>query len=130
MRNCTYGISMQHSEGNTIYHNNFMNNEEQLYQLNSSNIWDNDREGNYWSDYQGDDLDSDRIGDTSTPHLGFDYYPLLDVFDETPPKADAGMNQTVLKNVAVVLDAAYELDIVLLCMLHDLHFHGLPPLEQ
>jgi len=104
--NGTRGVVMQHSNGNTIYHSNFINNQEQLRQLNSSNIWDNGKEGNYWSNYQGEDLDGDGIGDTSTPHLGVDHYPLIDLFDETSPKAEAGMNQTVVKNVAAVFDAS------------------------
>jgi len=108
--NATRGVVMQHSNGNTIYHNNFINNQEQLRQLNSSNIWDNGKEGNYWSNYQGEDMDGDGIGDTSKPHLGVDHYPLIDLFDETPPKADAGTNQTVMKDVPAVFDASSSWD--------------------
>lgn len=106
IRNGTYGILTQHSDRNTFYHNNFIDNDEQLYQLNSSSTWDNGREGNYWSDYQGEDLDGDGVGDTFTPHLGVDHYPLVNFFDETPPKADAGKNQTVMKNAVAIFDAS------------------------
>lgn len=110
IRDGPYGISMLHSDGNTIYHNNFINNAEQLSELNSSSTWDNGKEGNYWSDYQGEDLDGDGIGDTFIPHLGVDHYPLVNFFDETPPKADAGMNQTVMKNAVVIFDASSSWD--------------------
>ncbi len=59
---------------NTLYHNNFINN---TYDVGSSlsfasplffdmlMIWDNGKEGNYWSNYNGTDLDDDGIGDTT-----------------------------------------------------------------
>lgn len=102
----TYGISTLHSDGNTIYHNNFIDNDEQVSQMNSSNTWDNGREGNYWSDYMGEDLNGDGVGDTMLPHLGVNYHPLINIFDEIPPKADAGMNQTVVKNAVVTFNAS------------------------
>lgn len=45
------------------------------------NSWDNGEEGNYWSDYTGEDLDGNEIGDT--PYLipdkgkATDNYPLM-----------------------------------------------------
>jgi len=45
------------------------------------NSWDNGEEGNYWSDYTGEDLDGNGIGDT--PYLipdkgkATDNYPLM-----------------------------------------------------
>jgi parallel beta-helix repeat protein len=88
-----------HSSNNMIYHNNFINNRQQVKNLgaNSANFWDNGSEGNYWSDYNGSDLNMDGIGDT--PHLirsktfdenlrkmvevvsGQDNYPLMAPFD-------------------------------------------------
>lgn len=57
-----YGIYVHSSsDNNTIYHNNF-NNTDQVWS-NSSNIWDNTKEGNYWSDYTGEDKNEDGIGD-------------------------------------------------------------------
>lgn len=77
---------------NTFYHNNFVNNTG-LYQARSfapTTKWDNGVEGNYWSDYNGEDLDGDGIGDTNDcnihaciPHLGLDFYPLIDEWSET-----------------------------------------------
>jgi len=112
IREGDYGILTQNSYENTIFHNNFINNTDQLHQLNSSNVWDNGREGNYWSDYMGVDLDSDGVGDTMLPHLGVDYHPLVKIFDEIQPRADAGTNQTVMKNEVVAFDASGSWDNV------------------
>ena len=38
--------------GNNIYHNNFINNTIQVNALVSSNVWDHNDKGNYWSDYK------------------------------------------------------------------------------
>ena len=76
------GIYLNRTDRNSIYHNNFLNNTEQLdfeaplYE----NTWDNGCEGNYWSDYHGTDLDGDGIGDTSLPWKGVDHYPLMNPY--------------------------------------------------
>jgi len=64
---------------NTFYHNKFINNTEQVDSYNSTNVWDNGCEGNYWSNYNGSDLDlpPDGIGDEYLPWEGVDYYPLM-----------------------------------------------------
>jgi parallel beta-helix repeat protein len=51
------------SSYNIIYHNNF-NNTGQAWS-ESTNFWNYGDEGNYWSDYTGQDLNKDGIGDTS-----------------------------------------------------------------
>ena len=62
--NNLYGIYLYYSSNNnTIYHNNFINNTDQVWS-DSVNVWDNGREGNCWSDYTGQDLNGDGIGDT------------------------------------------------------------------
>lgn len=101
-----YGISTRDSNGNTIYHNNFIDNKVQQYQMNSFNKWDNGKEGNYWSDYKGEDIDDDGIGDTLLPHLRVDYYPLIKIFDTLSPIADAGGNQTVFRDGLIFLNAS------------------------
>jgi len=106
IRNGTYGILAQDSNGNIIYHNNFISNKEQQYQLNSVNGWDNGTEGNYWSSYKGEDTNGDSIGDTLLPHLEVDYYPLIKIFDNIFPIADAGGNQTVFKNTPIFFNAS------------------------
>jgi len=66
--------------GNTVCHNNFVDNEGQIdcWAQPQENTWDNGAEGNYWSDYEGNDGDGDGIGDTLLPHLGVDSYPLVE----------------------------------------------------
>jgi len=58
------GISVYSSNDNVIYHNNLISNTRQVYSSLSTNSWDNGEEGNYWSDYTGQDLNGDGIGDT------------------------------------------------------------------
>lgn len=68
---------------NTFYHNNFINNTNQASDLAYATKWDNGAEGNYWSDYTGQDLNGDGIGETGIPHLGVDRFPLIDKWSET-----------------------------------------------
>jgi len=61
-----FGINIQNSENNTIYHNNFINNIEQAGTTSSNNnMWDNGYPsgGNYWSDHTNKDMDNDGIAE-------------------------------------------------------------------
>ncbi len=53
------------SSNNTIYHNNFNNTDQVWIEPTETNVWNYGDEGNYWSDYTGQDLNKDGIGETS-----------------------------------------------------------------
>jgi parallel beta-helix repeat protein len=61
-----------------VYSNNFINNTQDV-DCESTNIWNNEKEGNYWNNYTGIDNNHDGIGDT--PHIinenNQDNYPLM-----------------------------------------------------
>jgi len=68
------------SEGNIICRNNLIDNVRQASIVGSVGVWDNGAEGNYWSDYAGEDADNDGIGDDSyiiDPNNN-DTYPLME----------------------------------------------------
>ena len=78
-----YGISFFYFGGNnTIYHNSF-NNTDQVG-IDLANVWDHDGEGNYWSDYSGQDLDRDGLGDVPYVIDGInqDSHPLMGFFSD------------------------------------------------
>jgi len=87
------GIRLQACSNNSIYHNNFVNNTNQVYTVESTNIWDDGYPsgGNYLSNYASLDskrgvgqnqTGSDGIGDT--PYIidmnNTDRYPLMNEY--------------------------------------------------
>ncbi|RLI44739.1 hypothetical protein DRO69_06705 [Candidatus Bathyarchaeota archaeon] len=76
-------IADQSCQNNTFYRNNIINNTHQVSYHGRYNSWDNGAEGNYWDDYNGTDLDGDGVGDTYCPHLGLDYRPLIEPWNQT-----------------------------------------------
>mgnify|MGYP000397905134 CR=1 FL=1 len=74
-----YGVFIYNSNDNIFYHNNFILNTIQVSSSEAVNAWDDGNEGNYWTDYNGTDLDDNGIGDT--PHIlnenNLDHYPLM-----------------------------------------------------
>jgi len=114
------GILLVSSSNNTIYHNNFIDNAVQVYSTDSTNVWDNGVEGNYWSDYTGVDFyggpsqnetGSDGIGDA--PYFiganNQDNYPLMNswfqpdiaVMNVTPSKTIVGQGFTLGISVTI-----------------------------
>jgi hypothetical protein len=105
----------------TVAHNGFQDNPRQLGgclcqgQVNTSELihtWDDGKEGNYWSDYNGTDSNGDGVGDT--PFMfdlqNEDRYPLmanpLQVIDGTEPANAVPVGVEILALVAVVVAAA------------------------
>jgi len=103
---------------NIIYQNNILHHSRRIWSDGSPNAWDNGIEGNYWSDYNGTDVDGDGIGDA--PYVidvnNQDRYPLMNLLteapDSVPPTADAGENKTVAENASVEFDGSNSYDNV------------------
>ena len=75
----TWGIHFFDASNNVIFNNNFIDNRAQVGIEDSSNMWDNGKIGNYWSDYDGTDANGDGIGDTpyEVDSENTDRYPLI-----------------------------------------------------
>jgi parallel beta-helix repeat protein len=107
---CTVGVQLDHSSDNTFVHNNFIDNPTQVINLNSTfaNSWDDGTEGNYWSDYNGDDGDGDGIGDT--PYVidenNQDNYPLMNPLETLESDGKPSITDLVVVVIAVVVVAA------------------------
>ncbi len=88
IKNNSQGIFLYGSgENNKIFHNNFINNTNQVYVSGEhSNVWDDGYPsgGNYWSDYTGVDSDPDGICDTEyvIDADNIDQYPLMGMFSD------------------------------------------------
>jgi parallel beta-helix repeat protein len=97
------GMRFWSSNGNHIYLNNFVKNDQQLGIYDSfANSFDNGYEGNYWSDYNGTDTNNDGIGETNIPHQKVDWLPIMGstnqidlTLDGSPYEVDIASNSTV-----------------------------------
>lgn len=79
-----------YSDGNTVYQNNFLDDEARSDPTAPANAWDDGAgQGNHWARYRGIDngtgvgrygeprIGGDGIGDTDVPYRGLDWYPFL-----------------------------------------------------
>ncbi len=71
-----YGAYVDDSSGNLFYFNDFIDNENQVWD-NRYNRWDNSTVGNYWSDYTGRDNNHDGVGDVPYDIPGTKYADTL-----------------------------------------------------
>jgi len=125
--NNNYSVYLIVSSNNIFYHNNFINNTQQVRFFESGwpNVWDDGfpSGGNYWSDYTGQDLNGDGIGDT--PYMidenNKDRYPLVKPWthptDSTPPATTIslsgvlGDNDWFTSDVSVTLSATDDTEV-------------------
>jgi parallel beta-helix repeat protein len=83
-----FGIGLSESSNNRIYHNNFINNYDQVFSSASTNVWDNGYPsgGNYWSDYEERYPDAEERGGSGIWDTQYvidennqDNYPLMNL---------------------------------------------------
>jgi hypothetical protein len=101
IENNTQAINTYDGEGLEIYNNNFINNQKNVATMSDAFSaplgggggtlppWDNGKEGNYWSNYDGADANRDGIGDTAyvvrSDIYTVDRYPLSEPLDIREP---------------------------------------------
>jgi parallel beta-helix repeat protein len=99
-----WGVYFQNSSDNQFYHNNFINNPQQVYSDGSPNTWDNGYPsgGNYWSDYRTTypgavENDSSAIWNTAyvIDSNNTDTYPLMGPFHTFSVGAWSGVAYSV-----------------------------------
>ncbi len=80
--NNSLGVNLIGSSNNLFYHNNFVNPAQVA--SDSNNTWNFNGEGNYWSNYNGSNLNGDGIGNTqySIDTKNIDMYPLMGTFHD------------------------------------------------
>jgi parallel beta-helix repeat protein len=84
IENNNLGIFLSEASNNILYHNNFIDNRVHAADSASTNRWDKDSVGNYWSDYKEkypDAAELDGSGIWNTPYIidenNQDNYPLM-----------------------------------------------------
>ncbi len=124
VKNSDFGVVIGASSGNSIYCNYFMNITQQQVldtkendQL-SENSWDNGKEGNYWSSYNGLDNNADGIGDS--PYFLYDKnqdnYPLAD-FSSNPPNNIVESPKTSSAGLSLPTEAVIGIGVVLVVII-------------
>ncbi len=103
------GVISHDASENKIYHNNVLDSWElQAADFNSANAWDNGCEGNFWSNYNGTDLDGDGVGDTHLLWEGVDKYPLVNLY-WNPADVDHDMDVDLYDAVRLLVAYGSEL---------------------
>ena len=100
IKNHKIGIwAIRYSEANLFFHNNFVNNTEQISA--SAAIWNNSAKENYWSNYNGTDANKDGIGDIPyrIGDIIQDERPLMGVFYDF--NTSLGYHVNVISNSTV-----------------------------
>jgi nitrous oxidase accessory protein len=76
--------------GNKFYHNNFVDNSQNVYVSSTYNVnyWDDGAEGNYWSNYATENHDVEEVDDSGTSNVPFvicannvDNHPLVSPYN-------------------------------------------------
>ena len=106
-----HGIQMSSSSNNTLYHNNLVDNTYYNACDSCTNQWDSGSEGNYYSDYNGTDNNTDGIGDSPHPlplhGTSIDRYPLMQPWTGDTPQIDLnGDDQITPADAAIALAIA------------------------
>lgn len=80
LRGNALGVEAADSTDNLMSGNSFIDNDRAASDIGTSNLWDDGRRGNYWSDTPGSDSDGDGILDRrrDIPTSGVDRYPLAE----------------------------------------------------
>jgi parallel beta-helix repeat protein len=112
--NNNLGINLYSSINNTIY-NNYFDNIQNAFD-GGNNIWNIPKTdglniiggsyigGNYWSDYEGNDTDGDRLGNTLLPYNSTEN--IINVGDYLPLTNILGVTKEVLAGGTVTTDTA------------------------
>ena len=113
LKNSNYGVQIfRKSSYNYIYLNNFVNNGDNIYSSDSTNIWNSTLPlqylyngnqytnylGNYWDDYTGRDANDNGIGDTPySINSDKDDYPLMEPWENYPFLSEALTSKIEIK---------------------------------
>ena len=112
VENNTYGIRLRGSSEILVFSNCIIYNEYQAYD-DGANDWNTTTQGNFWSDYTGEDTNNDEIGDT--PYIidgdSIDYLPLIFcklLPDNEPPIIEISKpaNNTITNNTNILLNCS------------------------